>query len=212
MAGVPIACFLANIYLSELDTQFEKEKIVYCRYSDDIIIFAPTLEEIERGRDIILSHINKLDLLVNREKEVYTKPEDKWSFLGFSYQLGKIDISDISQTKLKAKMRRKARALYRWRISKNIAPEKAIKAFIRVFNNKFFYTTDTHETNWSRWYFPIINIDKSLKEIDNYMQSCIRYIYSGKHNKSNYNFRYKQMKNLGYETLVNNWYKSKDKN
>lgn len=211
MAGVPIACFLANIYLSELDNHFDNEKILYCRYSDDIIIFAQSQEEIERGRDIILSYINKLDLSVNSEKEVYTKPGDKWSFLGFSYQSGKIDISDISKTKLKAKMRRKARALYRWRVSKNIAPERAIKAFIRVFNNKFFYTTDTHETNWSRWYFPIISTDKTLKEIDTYMQSCIRYIYTGKHKKSNYNFRYSQMKELGYETLVNNWYTQRGK-
>ena len=39
------------------------------------------------------------------------------------------------------------------------------------------------------------------------MQECIRYIATETHMKSQYSFRYFQMKNLGYESLVNNWYK-----
>lgn len=66
-----------------------------------------------------------------------------------------------------------------------------------------------HETNWSRWYFPVINTDKGLKQIDSCMQQCIRYISTGKHTKSNYNFRYEDMKRLGYRNLVNEWYKTK---
>ena len=63
---------------------------------------------------------------------------------------------------------------------------------------------------WARWYFPLISTDKSLKIIDNYMQECIRYIATKKHTKSAYNFKYSKMKELGYQSLVNNWYKHKN--
>ena len=39
MAGVPIASFLANYYLKDLDNYFYKHGVTYCRYADDIIVF-----------------------------------------------------------------------------------------------------------------------------------------------------------------------------
>lgn len=85
----------------------------------------------------------------------------------------------------------------------------AAKGFIKAFNRKFYDTDNAHEMNWTRWYFPTITTDKELKEIDQYMQACIRYIMTGKHNKANYNLRYEQMKEFGYVSLVNNWYKGR---
>ena len=66
-----------------------------------------------------------------------------------------------------------------------------------------------HDMTWARWYFPLITTDRSLRAIDQYMQECIRYIATEKHTKSKYNFRYDQMKEFGYQSLVNNWYKNK---
>lgn len=40
-----------------------------------------------------------------------------------------------------------------------------------------------------------------------WMQENIRYIATGKHTKSNYNFRYVTMKECGYRSLVNEYYK-----
>ena len=150
-----------------------------------------------------------MDLIVNPEKETFSKPGESWSFLGFEYENGKIDISSISIGKIKAKMRRKARALLRWKKAKGKTGPMAAKGFIKAFNRKFYDTDNAHEMNWTRWYFPTITTDKGLKEIDQYMQACIRYIMTGKHNKANYNLRYEQMKEFGYVSLVNNWYKGR---
>jgi hypothetical protein len=126
------------------------------------------------------------------------------------YANGQIDVSDIAVKKIKAKMRRKARALIRWKNRNNRESIHAVKAFIKAFNKKFYNNTDIHDMTWSRWYFPLITTDNSLKIIDQYMQECIRYIATETHTKSQYNFRYTQMKELGYQSLVNNWYRFKN--
>jgi hypothetical protein len=63
-----------------------------------------------------------------------------------------------------------------------------------------------HELTWARWYFPMITTAESLKIIDQYSQNCIRYLATGKHTKSAYNFRYEDIKKLGYISLVNAYY------
>lgn len=210
MAGCPIAAFLANVYLSDLDKMFAEEEIIYCRYSDDIIIFTKNKEAQERIKQKLLTTLENYHLTVNTAKEVATISNEPWTFLGLKYDNGEIDISDIALKKIKAKMRRKTRALIRWKNLKNKEPIYAVKAFINAFNKKFYNNTDVHDMTWSRWYFPLITTDKSLRVIDQYMQECIRYIATEKHTKSRYNFRYNQMKELGYQSLVNNWYRNKE--
>ena len=208
MAGTPIAVFLSNLYLTELDKCFDnRNDIIYCRYSDDIIVFAKEKERLEDAKAIILEYISEHKLDVNQEKEVYTQPGEEWTFLGFSYCNGIIDISHISKEKLKGKMRRKASTLIRWKNRKGKEDNMAVRAFIKRFNKKLYDSDDPNETNWSRWYFPLINTDKSLKELDAYMQECLRYTASETHTKARFNYRYAQMKALGYRSLVNEWYK-----
>lgn len=206
MAGTPISTFLANLYLSELDVHFAAENILYARYSDDIIVFSPTQEELEQQVAYIAQYLSNAGLSVNPSKEARTAPGELWVFLGFSYQHGVIDIAPASIQKIKAKMRRKARALARWRDRKKAPGKNAAKAFIRTFNRKLFEGVPEHDLTWARWYFPVITTTDSLKIIDEYAQSCIRTLATGTHTKAAYNFRYEDMKNLGYITLVNRYY------
>lgn len=206
MAGTPISTFLANLYLCELDNHFAAEGILYARYSDDIIVFAPTREELEEQTAFISSFLAEAGLSINPGKEARTVPGEPWVFLGFSFHEGMIDIAPASLQKLKAKMRRKARALARWRDRKNAPGENAARAFIRAFNRKLFEGVPEHDLTWARWYFPVITTDDSLKRIDSYAQSCIRSLATGSHSKSAYRFRYEDMKKLGYVTLVNRYY------
>ncbi|MBQ9014278.1 MAG: hypothetical protein IJ094_12145, partial [Bacilli bacterium] len=208
MAGVPISSFLANIYLQDIDEYFYKKQVLYIRYSDDIILFS--------DKENITKYINKLNELIkinklklNKEKIKDINPGEKWEFLGFCYNDGIIDISDIAKKKIKGKIKRSCRKLRRWMIKKNASKERAIAAVIRKFNNKFFCKDETSELTWCLWYFPVINTSKSLKEIDNYMQNSLRYIATGRYTKKNYNLRYEDLKKLGYRSLVNEYYNFK---
>ncbi len=210
MAGVPVSAFLANFYLRELDEYFFKQSIPYIRYSDDILVFAKDESELDESINVIKNCLFSKKLAINPDKETITNPGEKWTFLGFSYQSGTIDISDVSFEKLKAKMRRKTRSLSRWASKKNLPGEYAARAFVKRFNAKLYDNPVYSELTWTRWFFPVINTDETLKKIDEYMQDCIRYLATGKRTKSRYGFRYEDIKNLGYRNLVNEYYKFKD--
>lgn len=209
MAGVPISGFLANLYLKELDEWFASRGITYARYSDDIIVFASSEEEIRLYESRIKAFLCQRRLEINPKKEVRTAPGEPWEFLGFSIKQTGVDISTISLEKIKDKMRRKARALVRWKKRKGAEAERAMRAFIRHFNAKFYDNPTQNDITWCRWYFPTITTDESLRQIDEYMLSCIRYIATGRHTKANFNLRYEEIKALGYRSLVHSFYQYK---
>ena len=81
-----------------------------------------------------------------------------------------------------------------------------MRAYIRIFNKKFFECSDANELTWARWFFPLLTVDAGLKEIDAYMQQCLRYIPTGRYGKQNYRTGYGMLKECGYRTLVNAYY------
>ena len=211
MAGTPISTFLANVYLSDLDEYFWQNNVHYARYSDDIIVFAESIEKLEEYKEYIYSVLENKELTVNPSKENLYLPHQPWHFLGFEYCDGTIDLSDVTVQKIKDKIRRKARALYRWKIRNNKTTDHAIKVMIRVFNNKFYRELNTKDLTWSKWFFPTITSSKKLNEIDKYLVQYLRYLSKGKFSKTNYNVRYNDLKALGYRSLVNEYYKYRQK-
>ncbi len=209
MAGVPISGFLANLYLKELDEWFAERGIIYARYSDDIIVFADTPEAISEHEKKIKCFLAERNLEINPKKVFRSVPGEAWEYLGFRIDSDGIDLSPVSVGKMKDKIRRKARKLLRWKKRTGASDERAISAFIRHFNRKFYDNPRHHEVTWCRWYFPTITTAESLHILDEYMVSCIRYIATGKHTKANYNLRYVSIKELGYKSLVNAYYRYK---
>ncbi len=207
MAGCPVAAFLANVYLMDMDQHFVCSGLSYARYSDDMILLAASREQRERAVSEIGEFLSRRHLTINEKKEVYTEPAEPWEFLGFRFEDGKVDISQVSARKLKGKMRRKADALLRWKRKKGLDNDKAVKAFIKVFNRKLFENPIDTEITWARWYFPMITTTETLQMLDHYAQDCIRYIATEKWTKSRYNFRYEDMKAMGYRSLVHEYYR-----
>ena len=212
MAGVPLASFFANVYLKDLDLVFMGNMIPYYRYSDDIIVFFDSEEELEEGFAYIRDHIEAKKLTLNMDKYKVSLPKESWEFLGFSYHEGKIDLAGATIEKMKGKIRRKARKLYRWRQKKGASFEKAAKAMINSFDRKFYDLSGTNDFTWTRFYFPVITSTEGLKELDGYMQKYLRYLYSGRHYKGNYKVSYEELKKLGYTPLTAEYYKWKKEN
>ena len=209
MAGTPTAGFLANLYLKEMDEYFFEKGIPYARYSDDVIVFGDSQETIDFYEREIKNFLYIKGLEINPKKEVRTVPGEKVEYLGFEFTKNQINISDMTEKKIKDKIKRKSRALYRWKIRKNASDERTARAMIRYLNNKFFNNAIKGEITWCRWYFPLITQDDKLKQIDEYAVSAIRYLYTGKYGKSNYNLGYQEIKSMGYKSLVNAFWKYK---
>lgn len=208
MAGTPLSAFYADLYLSELDRFFANEGIPYCRYSDDIIFFAPSERKCREYADLLHSFVAERGLEINHSKESFNAPGDEWTFLGFSYSSGVTDIAPVSVRKMKNKMRRKTRALQRWKKRNGLSGEKAALAFIRIFNRKLFETSESNDLTWSKWFFPVISTDRSLRSIDSYAQDCVRFLITGKRTKSRFNVRYEDIRRLGLRNLVHEYYSS----
>lgn len=206
MAGIPIAPFLANIYLQKVDHIFNEKGIVYFRYSDDVLIFADSAEELAEYKQLFYDQLKEHKLTVNLSKVSEKSPGEKLEFLGFSYENGRLDLSENTKRKIKGKIKRKAEALRRWQRKKGLAPEKAAIGFINAMNKKFFGNGDEEEFTWERWFFPNLTVTDGLKEVDHYMQQYIRYCVTGRHYKGNYKITYEQMKEWGYKNLVHSYY------
>lgn len=210
MAGTPTSPFLANVYLKAVDKYFHDANVTYARYSDDIIIFAPDRETLEEHQRRMADFLKEYQLEINPDKERIYAPDEAYEFLGFKCHGHDIDISEATKKKMKGKIRRATKRLMRWSNKKNMEPEKAMKGLINHFNRVFFENGDTESLTWSRWFFPVINHTDGLKEIDHYLQQNIRFLSTGKHNKTNYKTDYDKLKRLGYKSLVNEFYKYKN--
>lgn len=212
MAGTPVSPFLANVFLIDLDAHFSQNGILYARYSDDIIAFADSVEELTAYADYIKNYLTTQNLSVNPSKEQVYLPSDNWEYLGISYDKKSrdIDLSGATVEKIKGKIRRKCRALYRWKIRKNATTENAVKAAIKSFNKKFYETALNSELTWCRWFFPILTVDTSLKNVDTYLEENLRYIATGKHAKKNFEeLPYEKLKELGFRPLVKEFWQYK---
>ena len=209
MAGLPVSAFLANVYLMDMDWKMAEQGVLYARYSDDIIVFAREESELEQYveqiRQILVSH----DLTINPKKCARTAPGETWEYLGFAYCQGRVDISQVAKTKIMAKCRRKARAIYRWKRKYGKEDTHAVRAYIKYLDKKFFDNPVHNELTWCRWYLPIITTDETLRELDHYIQQNIRYLTTGRHTKANYRLRYETIQELGYRSLVNAYYQGR---
>ena len=209
MAGTPVSQFFANIYLAEMDRFFLDRKILYARYSDDIIFFADSREILEKYLETVKAFLAKYHLELNPDKVKITEPGGKWDYLGIAFDSGRIGLSDAALKKIKGKVRRKARSIYRWKTRKEAGDEKAMTVFSRVMNKKLFGSGGEDEFTWARWFFPLISADTDLRLIDSYIQEYMRYISSGRFNKTNYRTRYGDLKKRGYRSLVNEYHRYK---
>ena len=206
MAGTPLSAFYANLYLRALDRHFARRGVPYARYSDDILLFAPDRAGAEALAGEVRAILGEHGLGLNPEKEAFFPPEEGWIFLGFRCRGGEVDIAPASLEKIKAKMRRKARALLRWRDRGGHSGEQAAAAFLRVFDRKLLDSPPDHELSWKGWFFPLITTTESLHAIDRYAQDCLRYLISGKRTKARFDVRYADLKRLGYRSLVHEYY------
>lgn len=202
MAGTPTSTFLANVFLSPLDRHFIDRNVLYARYSDDIILFASTQEDLSEHRAYISDYLFGCGLTINTDKEGVYEPDSGWEYLGIAYKAGRIDLSHNTKEKLKGKIRRKARALYRWKLKKGAGNEQAMRAFLRAINRKLYIESEDNRFCWSRWFFPLINTDEGLHELDEYIVQYARFVGCGCFGSSSYRIRYSLIGKLGFRPLV----------
>jgi len=206
MAGSPIAGILANIFMHDLDKKMLKKRYKYIRYADDTLIVG------KEALDFFVTEIEKKGIKFNHKKTEVFNIKTGLTFLGFKHLDNTIDISDKARDKMKSRFKRRAKWYRRWMFRRNVPVETAVKDYIKKLNQKL-YSEQDDSINWSRWYLPNINTVETLKYLDQYFVRSIRYLWTGEWNETrkHYLLSYEKIKELGYTSLVNTYYKIKKK-
>lgn len=204
--GCALGSFFANACLKEVDEHFENLNITYARYSDDIILFDKTEEDVQRHLDYIIKSIGEYGLTMNPDKYTFFKENEAVEYLGLRIREDeKIDIANHAKQKIKKQIHRCCRK-ERVEIEKgNTTFEKAARGILRRFNykNMICSLTGDNTFGWCGYSFKYITTTDSLKELDLYVKDCIRALKTGKHNKANYKaVSEEEFNSLGFTSLV----------
>jgi len=205
--GGVISPLLANIYLHEFDKFWMEQTMVtgkLVRYADDFVILFRTMEEAERGLQLVKAKLEGLGLELNEKK---TKILDAsggkhgFEFLGFHHR------------RVKSK---KYKKFYTQRWPSNKAM-KNVKTSIRVFlANRAILNWNIEEVirvlnpilrGWMN-YFKYGNSSKKFSTMDSYVHERLALWWSKKHQKSGRrwksDFAYEKYKVCGVQILMGN--------
>lgn len=202
MAGTPISGILANIYMHEVDMAMKRKGHRYLRYADDTIVIG------DKALEDFKELLKPLKIEFNPKKEEVFNISTGLTFLGFTYKGKTIRISDEARDKMKSRMKRRAKWYRQWMLKNNVPKNIAIRHYIKGINEKL-YSRQSDTVDWTQWYLPAINSTKELKYLDDYYINCIRYLDSGTwhRGKKYYNLQYKDIQKLGFQSLINTYYK-----
>jgi RNA-directed DNA polymerase len=84
--GGVISPLLANVYLNELDWEWDLNGIRFVRYADDFLLFAKSKEDILKAASLTKEKLTELGLEISKEKtRVVNFKKDDFDFLGFTF-------------------------------------------------------------------------------------------------------------------------------
>lgn len=163
--GCAVASFLADAVLYHIDKAISDMDVYYVRYSDDLLAV---------GHDwpkayVMLKHmLSNMELTLNPKKveQVY---KDKWvKFLGFNIKGDQITLSKQRVKSFQKEI--ETRTIKQRKISMT-------KAINQV--NSYLYKGDG-QYSWATSVLPIINVDKDIDALNEFVMDAIRACATGK--------------------------------
>lgn len=184
--GGVISPILANIYLNELDWEFEKENIRFVRYADDFLLFAKTEEEVKIAGNVAKRVIIELGLEVSLEKTKFVNfNDDDFNFLGFTFEHWRkrknkegsffiVRPTDDSIKDFKAKIKEKTRksltlSTKAWLEKLNPIIRGKINYYLNIFK-----AVKANEKYGQRSRCILQGFSKQLHEVDSYTRQRLR--------------------------------------
>ncbi|WP_235821811.1 group II intron reverse transcriptase/maturase [Gottfriedia acidiceleris] len=191
--GGVISPLLANVYLNELDWEWDLNGIRFVRYADDFLLFAKSKESIEKAATLTKEKLKELGLEISKEKtRVVNFEKDDFDFLGFTFHHWRPNKKDNKpifhvtpkdesikdfRLKIKEKTRKtltlnkeewinRVNPIIRGKVNYYVTIIKAIKA------NEELGQTSHCQTRWTR---------RTLRNLDGYIRKRLRVAFIHKH-------------------------------
>jgi hypothetical protein len=194
MAGTPLAPVLSNLYLRSLDDAFDRARVPFLRYADDMVVFGASPEVKRHGAEIE-ERLAILGLELNARKTRLSAPGEPWEFLGLRYDAGSLDLATNSVIKLRRRVRRIAR-----RARQRSDPAQRA---VRRLNRRLFGVGRPTDFTWANWFFPLLTVDSTLHRLDRLIQEQLRFAVTGVHSRRNFKgVPYSALREAGYVPLA----------
>ena len=200
MTGTPLCCFFENVYLRELDFLLEARAAFYMRFADDILIGAGSREELDALAETTRRFLARKNLTLSERKCRVLEPGEAFPFLGLQIRGGAVDLTQDAVNVFQSAARRMERQLLDAFASKGLPPEKRLLAAVAVTNRVFA------PAGMEKW-FSVLSVPDGLRRVDRVFCDAIRTAASGKRGGGKYRVSYEMLRQCGYRSLVNRYYR-----
>lgn len=163
--GCAVASFLADAVLYDIDKAMNMFDGYYVRYSDDLLIIASNYGY---AYEMLSEMLGDMQMSLNPKKVEFVY-KDKWvKFLGF-YIKG--DMITLHKGRVKTFQKEiEARTIKQ----RKITPKRALNQV-----NSYLYKGDG-TYSWATSVLPIINVQKDIDELNEFVLDCLRAVQTGK--------------------------------
>lgn len=163
--GCAVASFLADAVLYPIDKEISDMDVYYVRYSDDLLVVGRCYDE---AFQILKAMLKEMDMTLN-PKKVETVCKDRWvKFLGFNIKGNQITLS-----------KQRVKSFQKEIEARTIKPHKTSMAKAINQVNSYLYKGDG-TYSWATSVLPIINVDKDIDTLNEFVMDAIRACATGK--------------------------------
>ncbi len=163
--GCPVASWLADVILYDLDQELSQMDGDYKRYSDDMLFAG---EDYEKAMSVLEIRLGEKSMKLNPKKVEYLSADKWFKFLGFSIKGSLISLSSgrikTFQKEIEARTIR----------NPNTTLAKAINSV-----NRYLYRGNG-EFSWATQILPVCNVKHDLDELNKFVMDCLRAVETGK--------------------------------
>lgn len=164
--GCPVASWLADVILYDLDQELSQMNGDYKRYSDDMLFAG---DDYEKAMSVLEMRLAEKSMKLNPKKVEYLTADKWFKFLGFSIKGSMISLSSSRVKTFQKEI--EARTIR----SPNTTLVKAVNAV-----NRYLYKGDG-EFSWATQILPVCNVRRDINELNNFVMDCLRAVETGKH-------------------------------
>lgn len=163
--GCATASFLADVVLFQIDAMMSALPGYYVRYSDDILYIGQDYIE---AKMLLNNQLNIMEMKLN-PKKVELIHKDKWfKFLGFNI---KGNMISLSKSRVKDFQKEIENRTFKRKETTEKKAVNAVQAYLYRGNGTY---------SWATSVLPIINVEKDIDTLNNFVMDCIRASATGK--------------------------------
>lgn len=163
--GCSVASFLADAVLYHIDDAISNYDVYYVRYSDDLLVVG---KEFRAAFVRVKSELELMGMTLN-PKKVEAVYKDRWiKFLGFNIKGNQITLSKNRVKSFQKEI--EARTIKQRKVSMNRA--------VNQVHNYMYKGDGTY--SWATSVLPIINVQKDIDTLNEFVMDCIRACATGK--------------------------------